>query len=321
MRITPTARKASSGASSEGRLTAAMSRSAGGGRGKGFPGWAALAVGACAVLPIGLASAQMPSAPPPQAEPAAAVTLVPHRAIYDLKLASTRGKRSVSTVRGRILYDFDGNACEGYTLAFRQVTELDSDEGKSITSDLRSTNWEAGDGKSFRFTTKNLVNGQMSTESAGNATIEDGKLAVALTKPTQKRVESGAAVFPSEQTRRIIAAGRAGKSVMQLDVYDGSEDGEKFYKTLAVIGQPLGADHPPTDAAAGQAAMAGLKRWPVTISYFDARKADGDQTPAYAISFENYENGISSALKLDYGDFTLAGTMSSLEIKPAKPCP
>jgi hypothetical protein len=59
----------------------------------------------------------------------------------------------------------------------------------------------------------------------------------------------------------------------------------------------------------------------VTISYFDTSKGEGDQTPAYAISFENYENGISSALKLDYGDFVLAGDMSALEVKPAKPCP
>jgi hypothetical protein len=33
-----------------------------------------------------------------------------------------------------------------------------------------------------------------------------------------------------------------------------------------------------------------------------------------------YENGISRALKLDYGDFVIDGVMSSLEIKPVKAC-
>lgn len=283
---------------------------------------ASVSVATGLAMTVGFAVAQPQSSPTPQkADSADAITLVPHRAIYDLRLASTRGKRSMSGVRGRILYDFDGNACEGYTLAFRQVTELDSDEGKDVTSDLRSTNWEAGDGKSFRFTTKNLVNSEVSSESAGTATVDGDKMVVALTKPTEKRLDAGRAVFPSDQTRRIIAAGKAGKTVMQLDVYDGSENGEKFYKTLAVIGQPITGDHAPSDAAAGQAALAGLTRWPVTISYFDTSKGEGDQTPAYAISFENYENGISSALKLDYGDFVLAGDMSALEIKQAKPCP
>ena len=56
---------------------------------------------------------------------AAAVALASHRAVYDLKLASTRGKRAMNAVRGRILYDFSGSACEGYALQFRQVSELD----------------------------------------------------------------------------------------------------------------------------------------------------------------------------------------------------
>ena len=44
----------------------------------------------------------------------------------------------------------------------------------------------------------------------------------------------------------------------------------------------------PTDAVAGQAAFAGLTRWPVTISYFEqgATEKSGEQTPVYAITFE-----------------------------------
>ena len=56
----------------------------------------------------------------------------------------------------------------------------------------------------------------------------------------------------------------------------------------------------------------------MTISYFTA--GSGDQRPAYAISFELYENGISRALKLDYGDFALKGELQSLDILPATPC-
>ena len=80
----------------------------------------------------------------------APIMLAPHRAVYDLALGRARDASQVAAVRGRILYDFDGNACEGYTLKFRQVSELDSGEGKVSTSDLRSTTWEGGDAKSFQ---------------------------------------------------------------------------------------------------------------------------------------------------------------------------
>src|SRR4051812_13498618 len=87
---------------------------------------------------------------PAMAQPGA-VGLASHRAVYDLKLAQTRGKRPMSTVHGRILYDFSGSACEGYALQFRQVSELDSGEGKVAMSDLRATTWEEGDAKRLRF--------------------------------------------------------------------------------------------------------------------------------------------------------------------------
>ena len=125
--------------------------------------------------------------------------------------------------------------------------------------------------------------------------------------------------------RLLIEAAHAGKSLLEVAVYDGSEQGEKIYQSLSVIGKRIEPDRKPEDAAADKDALAGLARWPVTISYFDkvAKTADdqpGEQTPIYAISFEMYENGISRALRLDYGDFVIDGKMSSLEVKPAKAC-
>ena len=69
-----------------------------------------------------------------------------------------------------------------------------------------------------------------------------------------------------------------------------------------------------------KAALAGLKRWPVNISYFDQGSNGGEQTPVYSIGFELYENGISRALVLDYGDFVVSGVMSQLDLKDAAPC-
>ena len=36
--------------------------------------------------------------------------------------------------------------------------------------------------------------------------------------------------------------------------------------------------------------------------------------PVYQLAFRLYQNGISSHLKLDYGDFIIHGNMASLEL-------
>ena len=257
--------------------------------------------------------------------PAASVNLAPHVAIYDLKLTSSRGKRSLESVRGRIVYDFSGSACDGYALNFRQVTELDSGEGKVALSDLRTATWEEGDGNSFRFQSQNFMDQQRISEVDGKADRAKEDVAIKLSKPEDKKFSAGKVVFPTEHMRLLIEAARAGKTLLEDAVYDGSESGEKIYQSLSVIGRRIAPDAKAEDAAAGKDELAGLARWPVTISYFDkaAKKADdepSEQTPIYAITFEMYENGISRSLKLDYGDFVIDGKMSSLELKPAKAC-
>jgi hypothetical protein len=269
------------------------------------------------------AMAQAGAAQAGAAAQAATVPLASHRAVYDLKLAQSRGKRPMSAIRGRILYDFSGSPCEGYALQFRQVSQLDSGEGKVSLSDLRATSWEEGAAKRLRFHSENFLNERLREAVDGQAERLESGIGIKLTKPGDKSLDFRAdAVFPTEHVRRIIAAAREGKTVYEAVVYDGSDSGDKLYDTLAIIGKAIApTERVPTDAAAGQAALAALTRWPVTISYFDKSKHGGEQTPIYAITFELYENGVSRALLLDYGDFVVSGEMTQLEIKDAKPCP
>jgi hypothetical protein len=212
----------------------------------------------------------------------APIDFVPHRAVYDLSLGETRGSSSVETIRGRIVYDFSGNPCEGYALNFRQVTEIGVNGGTSNISDLRSATFEDDKGQSFRFTSQNYVNDKLDTTIDGHADrAASGDVAVALKKPKDA----------------------------------------KFYSTLAVVGRKIAPGKPREGAAAGKKDLDGVDRWPVTISYFDPSKAAaGEQTPVYSISFELYANGISGNIRLDYNDFTLKGEMTSLEFLPKTQC-
>jgi EipB-like len=248
-----------------------------------------------------------------------------HQALYDLSLVKSRGSHAVYDARGRILYKFSGSACEGYTSEFRQVSELDSGEGKLTLSDLRSSSWEDGAGKSYRFKIDTRMNDTASPSVDGIAERVGDHIKVELKQPVSKTFNlDGKVVFPTEQIERIIAAAREGKSVLELMVYDGSDNGEKVYNTLSIIGKPIPGSRSiaSPDPSTSNDRMKTLTRWPVTVSYYDrdAKAKEGEQTPVYAMSFELFENGVSRALVLDYNDFVISGAMDKLDVKDTKPC-
>lgn len=256
---------------------------------------------------------------------AANIPFLPHQASYDLSLLKSRnGAAAVESASGRILYNFTGSECEGYTSEFRQVSELSGSEGKNTLSDLRSTSWEDAAGKTYRFKIDTRMNESDATGVVGIAERTGYHVTVKLKQPVTKTFTlDGSTVFPTEQVRRIIAAAREGKSLLELTVYDGSDNGEKVYNTLTVIGKPIPGDKVTTpDPSTSNDTMKTLTRWPVTVSYYDrdAKSNSGEQTPTYAMSFELYENGVSRALKLDYNDFVIAGKLDKFEVKSSKPC-
>jgi hypothetical protein len=256
---------------------------------------------------------------------AATGTFLSHQALYELSLIKSRGNNAINGARGRILYNFSGSACEGYTSEFRQVSELNSGEGKTTLSDLRSTSWEDGAGKSYRFKIDTRMNDSDAAPVDGVAERVGDHITVKLKQPVTKTFNlEGNVVFPTEQIQKIIQAARAGKSVLELTVYDGSDNGEKVYSTLSVIGQPIPGDRSiaSPDPSTANNQMKVLTRWPVTVSYYDrdARARDGEQTPVYAMSFELFENGVSRALVLDYNDFVISGALGKFDVRDSRPC-
>ena len=122
-------------------------------------------------------------------------------------------------------------------------------------------------------------------------------------------------LFPTEHLRKIIRTAKDGGKLLEASIYDGSDTGKKVFRTLSIIGASI--ESPSPDAAGQDQTLASMQRWPVAISYFEPGK---DEQPAYVLSFDLYENGISRALRLDYGDFVLGGELTNLSISGQKPC-
>lgn len=244
----------------------------------------------------------------------AAPVLAPHRAVYDLVLDQASDRSGITGLSGRMVYEFNGSACEGYTVKFRFVTQIATQENSRLT-DQQTTTFEDGDGKSFSFVTKSFVDQNLESEVKGTATRESSGLKVALEKPQANTIDLAKTQFPTEHLVELIGKAEKGETFYETSLFDGSEDADKVMTTTVIVGKKA-------EAAQGDpeiAALAGLakdKYWPVDIAYFDESKGDGEEVPEYRISFKLHENGLTRDLVMDYGDFSMTGKLVDLSLFP-----
>jgi hypothetical protein len=258
----------------------------------------------------------------PAAAMASPPTLASHRAVYDISLLEAGDGSDVTGVSGRLVLEFTGSECAGYTSKLRFVTETEGSDGELQITDSRSSTHETADGNVLDFNNETYAGNILAEESEGKASRNGGDVSVALTRPGKKKIAlKDSVVFPTKQMERIIASALAGDPFVSFEVYDGSENGETVFDTAGVIGKVSttagDADEEPAVAKAG---IAGMRHWPVTISYFDER-GGGEETPFYVLSFVVYENGIGRSMRIDYGAFSLKGQLTGLEMLPPAPCP
>ena len=248
--------------------------------------------------------------------------LAAHRAIYEMTLDDARSASGITGIDGRMVFEFTGSECDGYSLNMRMVTQMTNSQGQTNLTDLRSSTWEQGDGQKFRFQSAQYLNDKLGDVTMGRAVRETPNEAVQvkLSQPSTAELNlSGPLLFPTQHSFALIAAARTGQGLFQARVYDGSEKGQKVYDTTAFIGtevQP--GDDPKLEQVAKDKGLGELPSWPVSIGYFEAK--GGDLTPSYQIDFRLYENGVSRELLIDYGDFSIHGTLTSLEYLKAPEC-
>ncbi len=239
--------------------------------------------------------------------------LVSHKAIYELRLLEGAGTKAPAGASGRIAFDFS-SACEGYAQTLRQVVEMQPQEGERQVTETRTTTYEDAHGADFRFNIASA--GGKDDEVDGHAERARGALSIALTRPKPFTISADSDVlFPTQHIEKVIDAARKGEKIFLARVYDASDDGRKIFNVTAIIG--AAEKTPDADKGAQGETLRAMQRWPVALAYFPPDQRDG--VPDYVLSFNLYDNGVSSGLKLDYGDFVLKGELTEIEFPaPAK---
>ncbi|MGB7433118.1 MAG: cell envelope integrity EipB family protein [Ahrensia sp.] len=247
---------------------------------------------------------------------AAPIALAPHRAVYDVALKDATDRSGITSMNGRIVYEFRGSACEGYTTNFRFVTQVGV-QGEARVTDQRTSTFEEADGSLFQFVTKTYVNDAFDREVSGVATVDDDAVSVDLKKPEEMQLELSPAMFPSAHMIDLLSRAENGETFYEQALFDGSEDGDSAMATTVIIG-PQKTDEEQADILG---ALAQEPFRTVNIAYFSQENAEGGEAlPQYGIGFKMYNNGITRSLEMDYGEFSLTGDLTALEVFEAEGC-
>ncbi|PRD42259.1 DUF1849 domain-containing protein [Phyllobacterium phragmitis] len=242
---------------------------------------------------------------------AGTLALVPHRAVYDLQLDNADEKSGISGLTGRMVYEFNGSVCDGYTTNFRFVTRIDMDEAPQRITDQQTTTFESGDGNLFRFVNKTFVDKELAKEVRGDAKLTPKETQVTITKPEANKLDLARSQFPTRHMEELISKAEAGQVFYQTSLFDGSEDADRIMATTVVVGKEETSASDEETKAMGK--LASQRTWPVSIAYFDD-KENQDGLPVYRINFKLYRNGITRDLTMDYGDFSMKGKLVNLQV-------
>ena len=243
----------------------------------------------------------------------AAQLLAPHRAVYDLALDRASDQSGITGITGRMVYEFNGSACEGYTVTFRFVTRINTGDTTRLT-DQQTTTFEDAEGKTFSFVTKSYVDQSLDKETKGTATKDGAGVKVKLEKPEQQSIDLATTQFPTQHLVDLLDKADLGDTFYETSLYDGSEDADRAMTTTVIIGKEAQAnDSDPL------ATLQKDKFWPVDIAYFDESKNGGEEIPEYRISFKLHKNGVTRDLLMDYGEFSMIGKLVNLKLFDVKP--
>ena len=277
--------------------------------------------GGVAVAIVGVWFAALPLA---GGAAASTMALVPHRAIYDLTLARAEPSTSMVAAAGRLVFEINGSACEGYSVDFRNVTRVTDRDGVARVTDMRSTTRETISPPTLDFDHQTFVEGTLATEVAGLAEAKASGVSVEVRKPKETSHSLARAIFPTAHTRLILDAAAEGERILEASVYDGGDEASTVYETATVIGPREtglpGASDAEKAALAEVPGVMEMGAWRLVISYFQAGGADGERSPEYELTFTLLENGISYDVSFNYGAFTLAGDLTELNLGTMRAC-
>ncbi|GAB6854899.1 EipB family protein [Asaia astilbis] len=243
---------------------------------------------------------------------ARAEALQPHKAVYDLALSRLKAG-ALAGASGSATYQLR-DLCSVWSASQKLDIEVVNGDGSSSSISYQAATLEDKDAHKLVFHTIQSQDGQVTGETAGEATRQrHGEIVVRYTKPQVRRITLPArTLFPLQQTQALLTAAHKKSLHLALDLFDGSSEAGSIptYITLGVFAT--------RDASLASPLLQGHQAVPISIASFGAGASA--LLPDSAYSDVLWSNGVEDHLLIDFGDYVLSGTLASLKDLPRSPC-
>lgn len=236
--------------------------------------------------------------------------LAAHRAVYKLTYAGGRGGDIVAAT-GTMGYEVT-DACDGWAVRQRLRMNITNSEGQTIEMASDYATWESKDGLRFRFHVKQMTDTAVTSQTDGEAALQSpgGAGEARYTTPSAqvKKLTPGT-LFPMIHTSAILAAARAGKKILSLPLFDGTDEHGVEDSSVVILDwkQPFQTKFPMLNP---------LPSSRVRIAFFD-RQPD-TVTPGYEVGMRYWDNGVADEMNMDFGDFVMKASMTELSPIPRR---
>jgi len=242
----------------------------------------------------------------------AAAGLTGQTAMYTLSLYKVRTP-DVTGAAGQMRFAIT-DGCTGWGTTQHMTLLIRNADGTLTKTVSDYVTWESKDGKTLTFSLSERDNdGKTIIDDAGIATHSgaDGRGLIVYSTPANTRLTMPpGTLFPMAHTVRLLAAGRDGDKYVSVPLFDGTAADGAQATFIAVLGhhKPGPAPYP---------ALAALPSTDVDIAFYD--RTNDDENPDFRSQMRYFENGVTTNMLLDFGDFTMQAKLSALQI-PASPC-
>ncbi len=248
----------------------------------------------------------------------AAPHLVPHAAIYEVRLGTAIGPEAPAGLSGTMVYVVE-DACIG----FNQTSALDvailDRSGREAAIRQSFSSFEALNGEAATFDMQISSNGQIVDAYEGHVQANQDGGVMVYRRPDGVSDESGDKSYALKSdaqlslafTANVVESAIAGKPFLSQVVADGLlDDGPN--RISAVIGRQSKIENNVSDP---DGLLQGLP-WPVQLAYYPTTSKD--ELPSQEMRVEIYQGGIVGKIEQNMGDYTVLTTL--IDLQRAKGC-
>ena len=232
--------------------------------------------------------------------------LLPHRALYKVKMKTVRSGAQIVNVSGELVYEWRP-VCGGVISDYHFDMHYDYSDAQPLDVKSHVANFEPYDQAALDFVTRRFNNGHLFQSVKGRANFDESLVRYDLPSQVDEPMEQGV-LSPTAYTLRVVEAIRAGEVSFSGRLFDGSDNKGPIWIN-SLIGRE--AEAGVYGAAVAPEAL-GTPARHVHMAFFSG--AGDDSMPDYEMNAIFHLNGVMRSVQIEYDDFSVVQELVSLDV-------